>query len=146
MTVIVDVNILFSALISPNSTVAKLLIDPTLPIQRFSCHYAVVELFKHQSKIVKYAKKPVDDVIEDLYTIINNLHFYNESLIEHRHWREADRLTSGVDSDDIAYVALALQKEGWLWTGDKKLTAHLRKMGFEHVVNTNDLYDILKIR
>lgn len=146
MIVIVDVNILFSALISPNSTVAKLLIDPTLPIQRVSCHYAVVELFKHQAKIVKYARKAVDDVIDDLYTVINNLQFYNENLIEPRHWQEADRLVSGIDSNDIAYVALSLQTNGWLWTGDKKLTTHLRNMGFDRIVNTGELYDKLHSR
>lgn len=141
MIVVVDVNILFSALISPNSTVSKLLIDPTLPLQRMSCHYAVVELFKHQAKIVKYAKKSINEVIEDLYTVINTLQFYNESLIDQRHWQEADRLTSGIDSNDIAYVALALQKGGWLWTGDKKLTTHLRTMGFDRVLNTSELYE-----
>ncbi|GAB3932700.1 PIN domain-containing protein [Larkinella terrae] len=143
MIVIVDANILFSALISANGKIARLLTDPTLSIRRVSCHYAVVELFKHQPKIVKYAKKPLEEVIDDLSTLINNLKLYNETLIELQHWQEAARLTANVDHFDVSYVALTLQTDGWLWTGDKKLTTHLQAMGFNRVINTEELYQIL---
>jgi predicted nucleic acid-binding protein len=103
----------------------------------------VIELFKHQPKIIKYAKKPVDEVLTDLSSLVNALQLYNESLIEPQHWQEADRLTVGVDSRDISYVALTLQTGGWLWTGDKKLTTHLRVMGFERVLTTDELYQML---
>jgi len=58
-------------------------------------------------------------------------------------WREAKRLTLGVDLYDMYYVALVLQTGGILWTGDKKLTNHLRSMGFDSVMNTAELYDAL---
>lgn len=144
MTVVVDVNILFSALISPNSTLAGLLTRPELPIKRISCHYAVVELFKHQPKIVKYAKKPVNEVILDLYDSLKEIQLYNETFIEQHHWLEAERLTVAVDSFDVNYVALALQTGAWLWTGDKKLTIHLKEMGFERVISTAELHQLVE--
>lgn len=110
-----------------------------------SCHYAVVELFKHQPKIVQLAKKPVETVIGDFSTLINNLQLYNETLIAVSHWQEAARLTVGVDNADISYVALTLQTGGWLWTGDKKLTTHLRIMGFDRVMNTEELFQMLNL-
>lgn len=143
MIVTIDANILFSALISSNGRVAKILTDPYLALQRVSCHYAVVELFKHQPKIVQLSKKPLETIIGDLSTLVNNLQLYNETLIGADHWQEADRLTTGVDSFDISYVALTLQTGGWLWTGDKKLTTHLRAMGFDRVLNTEDLFQLL---
>ena len=143
MTVTVDANILFSALITPSGRIAKILTDPYLVIQRVSCHYAVVELFKHQAKIVQLAKKPLETVIDDLSTLINQLQLFNEALIEPQHWQEAARLTMGVDNFDISYVALTLQTGGWLWTGDKKLTIHLRAMGFDRVLNTEALFQML---
>ncbi len=143
MIVTVDANILFSALISANGLMARLLTDLYLGLQRVSCHYVLIELFKHQPKIIKYAKKPLNDVLNDLSTLVNNLELYNETLIEIHHWQEADRLTIGIDSLDISYVALTLQTGGWLWTGDKKLTTHLRTMGFERVLNTEDLFQRL---
>jgi predicted nucleic acid-binding protein len=143
MIVTVDANILFSALISANGRIARLLTDPSLSLRRISCRYAVVELFKHQPKIVKYAKKPLEDVIDDLSMLIGNLKLYNESLIEPHHWQEAERLTTNVDHFDISYVALTLQTGGWLWTGDKKLTTHLQGLGFYRVLNTEELYQML---
>jgi len=71
--------------------------------------------------------------------------FYNEDTIEHNNWQEADRLTKDVDSKDISFVALALQTDGLLWTGDKKLTVHLKAMGFNNVINTSELYELLNI-
>ena len=143
MTVTVDANILFSAAISPDSRIAKIITDPHFGIRKISCHYAVIELFKHQPKIIKFAKKPLEDVLDDLYIIINNLELYNETLIEPHHWRESVRLTEGVDNRDVSYVALTLQTGEWLWTGDKKLIAHLREMGFEKVLNTEELFQML---
>lgn len=49
MIIIVDTNILFSALISPNSLINKLLAYPSLPVRYITCHYVVAELFKHQA-------------------------------------------------------------------------------------------------
>ncbi|GGH53417.1 hypothetical protein GCM10007423_58860 [Dyadobacter endophyticus] len=143
MIIIVDVNINFSALITPNGKLAKILTHPDLPARRISCYYAVVELFKHQSKIVKCSKKSVDDVIGDLFDVLTGMHLFNETLIEAEYWKEAERLTAGVDSFDINYVALALQTGGVLWTGDKKLVEYLHKMGFRQTVSTAELYEAL---
>jgi predicted nucleic acid-binding protein len=54
-------------------------------------------------------------------------------------------LTEGVDLFDMDYVALTLQTEGLLWTGDKKLAEHLKSMGFTRVVNTSELYARLEM-
>lgn len=86
MTVIVDTNIVISALITPNTKLAQLLADPDLLNKRIR----------------------------------------------------------GVDNKDISFVALALQTGGWLWTGDKKLSLHLKTMGFDRVLNTSELYGLLE--
>lgn len=123
----------------------KLIASPSLPIRYVTCHYALVELFKHQAKIIKFAKKSIEDVVDDLSTLMNRLKLYNESLIEKHHWQEAARLTAGIDSFDISYVALSLQMDARLWTGDKKLTTHLRMMGFDRVINTAELGELMNL-
>jgi len=145
MILIVDSNILISALISPNSKLTQILAYPKLPARRISCHYLLAELFSHQPKIVKYAKRPTDSVTDDLLYYLKIIRLYDETMIATQHWREADRLTSGVNSKDISFVALALQTGGYLWTGDKKLSVHLKKMGFSRVLNTSELYELLEI-
>lgn len=80
-------------------------------------------------------------MIGDLYDLLTSLQLYNETLIEQEHWKEAERLTKDIDAFDINYVALTLQTDGWLWTGDKKLITHLNKMGFNRIVTTTELFD-----
>jgi predicted nucleic acid-binding protein len=145
MIVVIDTNILFSACISPNNRISEILFSPLPNIERISCYYAMAELFKHQAKIVQLSKQPIEAVSTLLYTIMKQVDFLNEKMIATEHFEEADRLTAGVDSNDLAFVALSLQKNGMLWTGDKKLTNHLKGLGFNRVVNTNDLYELLDI-
>lgn len=52
---------------------------------------------------------------------------------------EAERLTNEVHHFDMRYVALTLQTGGVLWTGDKRLSRHLKAMGFERVTDTATL-------
>jgi predicted nucleic acid-binding protein len=143
MIVIVDTNILFGALITPNGKIAQLLSKPTLPITRISCHFLMVELFKHQTKIVQQSKRTVENVTNDLLSYLRIVQMQDENLIAPQFWQEADRLTKYVDGNDISFVALTLQTGGVLWTGDKKLTNHLKAMGFDRVVNTTELYELL---
>lgn len=141
MIVTVDVNILFSALITPDNRIGEIITHPTLSVQRISCYYAFVELFKHQPKIVTLAKREQSETLDILYTLLRHIEFCNETLIEQQHWVEAERLTNGIDRFDVAYVALTLQTNGWLWTGDKKLAKHLKEMGFDRVITTDELYE-----
>ncbi len=143
MIVVVDTNILFSAAISPNNKIAELLFSPIPQLQRISCYFAIAELFKHQSKIVTLSKLAPEKLNELIYAILRQVEFLNEDLILPKYWQEADRLTKDVDSKDISFVALCLQKDAWLWTGDKKLAAHLKTIGFKKVLSTQEIYQKL---
>ncbi|MDP9046996.1 MAG: PIN domain-containing protein [Bacteroidota bacterium] len=145
MILVIDANILFSALITPNGKLAKILTHPRLPVTRISCHFVVVEILKHRAKIVRFSKKQAENITEDLYYYLKHIRLFEESFIAAPHWKEAERLTSGIDCFDVNYVALALQTGAWLWTGDKKLTTHLKSMGFDRVVNTAELYEQLDL-
>jgi len=41
-------------------------------------------------------------------------------------------LCKDIDEKDFAYLALSLELDGRLWTGDKKLINGLRAKGFDH--------------
>ena len=145
MILVVDTNILFSACLSPNNTLSEILFSPLPHLKRISCYYAVGELFKHQAKLIELSRQPADKISTLLYAILKQVEFFNEQTLAASALREAEYLTAGVDHDDIAFVALALQEKAWLWTGDKKLTAHLKMMGFMQITNTQDLYEMLNI-
>ncbi len=146
MIVVVDANILFSALITPAGRIADIITHPISQARLITCHYAFVELFKHQPKIVKQSKQTQDSLLGIMDILLRNLEFHNEMLIGVDEIREAERLTKDVDHFDMRYVALAIQTGGILWTGDKKLTQHLKDVGFDRVLNTAELYSLLKLR
>jgi len=144
MKVIVDSNILFSAAITPSGKIADLILNPRYSLEKVCCYYVFIELFKHQSKIIALAKQSPENTIVLLYEMIRRLDFVNESLINSDLWKRADELTKGVDNQDIAHVALTLHSQnGYLWTGDKKLIKHLRKLNFEYVITTEELYKLV---
>ena len=147
MIVVVDSNILFSACISAEreNRISEVLFNRLPYLQRISCYYAIAELFKHQEKLKKASKLSADNLSSLLYAIFKQVEFYNEDTIDQINWLETDRLTKEVDSKDITFVALALQTGGLLWTGEKKLANHLKTFGFESVVNTAELYELLNL-
>jgi len=50
--IIIDSNIIFSACIAPFGDNADLLINPKYTYEKYTCHYLIPEIFKHQEKIV----------------------------------------------------------------------------------------------
>jgi predicted nucleic acid-binding protein len=146
MILIVDTNILFSACISPNNKISEILFSPLPNLQKVSSPYAIDELLEHKEKLVRMSKQTIAAVDAVLKDVLKQIEFYSDDLIVKKHWLEAYRLTIGVDSKDINFVALALQTGGTLWTGDKKLMNHLKKMGFDQVVTTAELYEKIRLK
>jgi predicted nucleic acid-binding protein len=146
MTIVVDTNILFSACLTPEGRIFEILFAASRNVQIASSHFAIEELQNHKKKLVRLSKRSVNEIDTLLEVILKQVDFFSDNIIKNEYWLEANHLTKDVDSDDINFVALTLQIEGILWTGDKKLTAHLRSMGFNRVINTAELYDQLEIR
>jgi predicted nucleic acid-binding protein len=147
MIVIIDTNILFSACIAKEkqSRISEILFSPVSSLEHITCSYARTELTIHHEKLLKASKLSADELAEYLHGIFKRVQIFEEEIIEKPLWQEADRLTRGVDGKDIAFVALALQTDGLLWTGDKRLAGHLKTMGFDRVVNTAELAALLNI-
>ena len=126
--VVVDTNIIFSALLRPDSHLAATLLRAG---HRFYvCESVLVELFKHKEKIVRLSHVADDDVVRLYHLILTHLHLFKEDLIAAEHWRAAHRLCRDVDEADTPHVALALELGAPLWTGDVRLRDGLRSGGF----------------
>ena len=127
--IVVDVNIIISALISNSRRIRKILARSD--VQFVSPKFIVVELFKHAPKIQKAAKLSRDEVLELLSFIINRIKFYEEDLISVGSWAEAFRLCRDVDEKDTPYIALALELSADIWTNDEELKIGLSRKGFD---------------
>lgn len=127
--VVVDANILFSALLRDDSSFAQILF--TSEHTFFVCESTIVELFKHKEKLVKLSKLSETEVTRLFYLLLKHLTVYREVLIAPEVRRQAHVLCADLDEADTPHVALALHLGGLLWTGDKRLRSGLRGKGFD---------------
>lgn len=128
--VVVDTNILFSALLRFPNTYANVIFEEDLAF--YTPHFVIVELFKHKERIIQRSNLSETDILEILYRLIKNIHLVSEENISNISWKSAYQLTHDVDIKDTPFVALAIELEAELWSSDKKLKNHLIKNGFQH--------------
>ena len=145
MKIIVDTNIMFSALLNSNGRIGRLLLDSRDKFRFYSCKYLQKEIYRHRKKIKHHSKLNEIDLSELISIIESRIFFIDENLLPANIIEEAKKWVADVDFDDFAFVAIANHLDAWLWTGDKKLTIGLRQKGYHRIISTNDLCDILEM-
>ena len=135
--IIVDTNIVFSGLVNKNSAISAFLLESqqTLLMPKFG----FVELFKHKEKICKISKHTPDEILEILYELLRHIDFYDENAISSDALQKAWLLVKDIDPKDMLFVALTIEMNGLLWTGDNKLRLGLEEKGFNSFFNINAL-------
>jgi predicted nucleic acid-binding protein len=128
MTIVVDTNIIFSALVNKKSKIATFLLEPNHPL--VMPKFGFVELFKHKEKICAASKHSQDEVLEILYELIRHIEFFDENSISTSALKGAWELVKDIDPKDMLFIALTLEVDGLLWTGDTKLRTGLESRGF----------------
>lgn len=145
MKIVVDTNIVFSAILNPLATVGQVIIYGQWHkrFDFFAPNLLKEEIKKHRSKIIEVSKSIDATTFEDIRDeIFECIHFISEEQIPYEYWHNAVPLVRDVDMDDIAFVALAEYLDAKLWSGDKKLITGLRKSGFSRILTTDDISDI----
>lgn len=128
LSIIVDTNILFSALLTQQSQFTEMLL---ISDHRFYiCELVLVELFKHKEKIVRLSRLSEDDVLRIYHILLRRLNVYKEDLIMPENRIAAYTLCKSIDPSDTPHVALTLELNGLLWTGDNILKQGLKRQGF----------------
>ena len=135
-SIIIDANRIFSWLIAGNHQLRRVMFHQ--PGLKFFCpKYVLVELFKHKERISGASGLDEIELLTLLHSCLELIHFFDEEAISIGAWTEAWRLCGDVDENDVAYVALALELKGSLWTSDQKLEAGLRRKGFVTFFSTS---------
>ncbi len=137
--IIVDANILMSALITHQGRVANALIESSERYHFVSCHFLYVELFKHKAKMLKASRLAETDFLELLLGLLNRIEFVNESLLSADIISRAKQLVQDIDPRDVYYVALSIHHNAPIWTGDQKLLTGLHAKGFTQIGTTATL-------
>jgi predicted nucleic acid-binding protein len=145
MKIIVDTNIVFSALLNSDSKIGRLLLDTRGKFHFYSCKYLQKEIIRHTDKIKQHSGLTDYELAELITLVESRIFFLDEELLPPNIIEQAKALVADVDFDDFAFVATAQHLDGWLWTGDKKLSLGLRQKGYSRTVSTADLWDLAKM-
>ena len=139
MKIIVDTNIVFSAILNSNSRIGKILLNSKEHFQFFTCNYLRTEIQRHRNKLLKLTKLTEDQLseLEDLVT--QHINFIDERLIPQNILIKTEIQLKAIDPDDTVFVALAKHLEGKLWTGDLQLYNGLKAKRFKDIILTSDL-------
>ncbi|MEM6262465.1 MAG: PIN domain-containing protein [Bacteroidota bacterium] len=108
MRIIVDSNIIFSAMLNTNSLIGDILLNSQSTFDFISCDYLKTELANHKARILEISGYSKQAYTELEYILLEQVSFLSEALIPFEHWKAAAELVREVDIDDIALVALSL--------------------------------------
>lgn len=127
--VIVDANRIFSAMAKTRSAIRKIIITGEYNFTTPS--FAFVELFTHKEKLLKATELDNDELVELLSLTLEHITFLSSKTISLRSLIAGYVLCKDVDPKDFLYVALTLELDGQLWTGDLELKNGLIAKGFD---------------
>lgn len=144
MNIVVDTNIVFSTLLNPKSTVGEILMNLQDKFTFFAPELLINELGRYAPKIAAFTKLEPVQLTQIEQMIWSSLTLVSEELISERSWAAAYELTKDVDEDDTPFIALALELNTKLWTGDKVLAKGLQRKGTNLIMSTIDMNAILK--
>lgn len=143
--IIVDSNILFSAILNLNSNIGQILINGQEYYDFYSPQYVRSELLEHRDKIKKITKLTNEEFLEVYELVLKHVTILNHSILPEKDFKKAFRYCQDIDVDDTIFVGFSEYLNSKLWTGDKELIKGLEKKGFKKVITTKELFkDFMK--
>lgn len=137
MLLVVDANIIFSALIKGGKTLDIFLLNRRVKKFEFMApEYLIVEVEKHFDEIAEKTKLSTDELEKVLGFLEREIKFMPfEEFRDSR--KEAEQASP--DPDDVQYFALALKMGIGIWSNDKTL----KKQSAVKVFSTEELLKVL---
>ncbi len=139
MKIIVDTNIVFSAILNSGSRIGKILLNSKEHFQFYTCDFLRVEIQKHRSKLLKLTKLTEIELSELEGLVTHHINFIDERLLPSELLLKTEALLTSIDPNDTPFVALTTHLEGKLWTGDMRLYKGLKLKRYKNIVLTADL-------
>lgn len=136
---VVDSNIVFSAILNTQSTIGDLLLNSPSLFNFYSCNYLKTEISKYDDKLLKFSKLSEENLDLAKQLIFKNIEFIDEQEIPKEFRLHAFQLVKDTDVNDLPFVALNSYIESLLWTGDKKLINGLQLKDYHNLATTEDM-------
>ena len=127
MRIVVDTNIVFSAILNTNSKIARIILQPKTKFNFYSTKQLLHEIDEQKSKLKKISSYTETEFQIVKSILVNRIKFINVEFIPKITFQNTLHLISDIDIDDTEFVALTEHIKGLLWTGDKELLFGLKK-------------------
>jgi len=137
--IIVDTNIVFSAILNSSSRIGKILLHSKGHFQFFTSSYLRTEIQRHRNKLSKLTKLTEADLTELETLVTQNITFIDERLLPQDLLLKTETLLKSIDPNNTPFVALTKHLDGKLWTGDMQLYNGLKAKRFKGIVTTAEL-------
>ncbi len=136
MKIVIDSNILFSALIKDSIT-RRIILD--YDDQFLFPSYIFEEMERYKNELLTKSKMKSKD-FEDLLRLLLRkvIIIPNEVLLHYR--GEAFEIIKEIDPNDVTFIACALAfSDSVIWSDDKKL----KQQSKVQIINTNEMYSLI---
>ena len=139
MKAVVDTDIAFSCFVRSDTLAAEILLHTPGQLLFFSPLLLTKELQRHRAKL-KGASKLGDEALDTATkSLLARIVLMDDAAVSFANRDKALSIATGVDEADAPFIALALELDALLWTGDHRLVRGLRRKGFHHVISTVEL-------
>ncbi len=98
MKVVVDSNIIFSAMLNPESSIGDIILNSQDTFTFYGCEYLREEINDHKDKIIKIAGYDEHEYDEVEFLVYKQVDFFSESTIPFEFWQKAADLVRGTTS------------------------------------------------
>lgn len=143
MRVVVDTNIVFSAILNTNSKLGRILLFSPKQVNFYSTEQLLNEIEEHKDKILNLSGYSPEELTRIIQLITRKIRFINVRIISKNAFNIAENLTHDVDIDDTEFIALTEHLKGQFWSGDKALIRGLLKKKWNKFITTDQLYSKL---
>jgi predicted nucleic acid-binding protein len=140
--IIVDANIIFSAILNIDGNIGDLLINSSDVFCFIAPDFLRTEIHLHYDKLEKLSGLSSVAIQESEFYVYRQIVFVSSEQIAKKFWQEALRLVTNIDEKDTVYVAYSKHFDCPLWTGDKRLTKGLSAKDYHNIIDTGELLSI----
>jgi len=142
VNIVIDTNIVFSALLNANGLIGELLLNSQDEFKFYAPELMKEEILKYADELIATSKLTNLQFEESAFRILSAIELLSEDLINQTSWSKAFELTNDVDENDTPFMALTIELKAILWTGDKKLINGLIAKGFKSILSTQELFSL----
>lgn len=140
MKIVVDSNIVFSAILNSDGNIGQLILEGSEYFDFFSIGLLKSEIFNHKKKILQIGNFTEEQFAKIYLLVLSKITFIEDIVLNTSDLISAFELVKDIDENDAMFVALNTYLNAKLWTGDKKLIAGLIRKNYLNTITTNELY------